>query len=65
MRRKIVVLFVAFASVFGVAACGGEVEVKESPKEEQREAREEEIEAKEERREAEEAVKEQQEKEQK
>ncbi len=72
MRRKLVVLFVAFASVFGVVACGGEVDVKEGAKEEAKEAkqevqeaREEEKvaekereEAEEERREAEEVIKE-------
>ncbi len=47
MRRKLVVLFVAFASVFGVVACGGEVEVKEGAKEEAKEAKEEVQEARE------------------
>jgi uncharacterized protein (DUF3084 family) len=70
MRRKIVVLFVAFASVFGGVACGGQVDVKEGEikegpqeeaeeaKEEMKEAREEEIEAKEEMKEAKEEMKE-------
>jgi beta-lactam-binding protein with PASTA domain len=48
MRRKLVVLFVAFASVFGVVACGGEeVDVKEGAKEEAEEAQEEVQEARE------------------
>ena len=58
MRRKIVVLFVAFASVFGVVACGGQVDVKEG---EIKEGVEEEVEeAKEEMKEAEQAKEEQQ-----
>src|SRR5918998_1155728 len=47
MRRKLVVLFVAFASVFGVVACGGDVDVKEGAKEEAEEAQEEVQEARE------------------
>ena len=58
MRRKIVVLFVAFASVFGVVACGGAVEVEEGPEEEAREAKKEVKEAKEEVKEAEQEVQE-------
>ena len=57
MRRKLVVLFVAFASVFGVMACGGAVEVEEESeeaKQEEREAQEEEREAEKEREEAQE-----------
>ena len=50
MRRKLVVLFVAFATVFGGVACGGQVdvkegEIKESPQEEAEEAKEEKQEA--------------------
>src|SRR5215207_9913348 len=56
MRRKIVVLFVAFASVFGVVACGGQVDVKEG---EIKEGVEEEVEeAEQEMKEAEQASKE-------
>ena len=48
MRRKLLILFVAFASVFGVVACGGEeVDVKEGAKEEAKEAKEEVQEARE------------------
>jgi hypothetical protein len=58
MRRKLVVLFIAFASVFGVVACGREVEVEEGAQEEAEEAKQEEREAQEEEREAEEELKE-------
>jgi septal ring factor EnvC (AmiA/AmiB activator) len=58
MRRKLLVLFVVFASVFGVVACGGEVEVQEKPKEEAEEAKEEAEKAKKEVQEAEEELKE-------
>jgi F0F1-type ATP synthase membrane subunit b/b' len=61
MRRKLLVLFVAFASVFGVMACGGAVEVEEESeeaKQEEREAQEEEREAEKEREEAQEELKE-------
>jgi len=61
MRRKLLVLFVAFASVFGVMACGGAVEVEEESeeaKQEEREAQEEEREAEEELKEAEQATEE-------
>ena len=58
MRRKLVVLFVAFASVFGVVACGEEFEVQEGAEEEAREATQAVQEAKEEEREAEEERKE-------
>jgi len=63
MRRKIVVLFVAFASVFGVVACGGQVdvkegEIKEGVEEEVEEAEQEMKEAKQEMKEAEQARKE-------
>ena len=58
MRRKLVVLFVAFASVFGVVACGGEFEVQEGAEEEAEEAKQAVQEAKEEEREAEEELKE-------
>jgi uncharacterized protein HemX len=53
MRRKLLVLFVALASVFGMVACGGEVEVEERAEEEAEEAQQEVQEAKEEEREAE------------
>jgi cell division protein FtsB len=60
MRRKLLVLFVAFASVFGVVACGGEegVEVQEGPKEEAEEAKQELKEATEQLKEAKEEIKE-------
>ena len=57
MRRKLVVLFVAFASVFGVVACGG-VEVEEGAEEEAEEAKQEVQEAQEEEGEAQEELKE-------
>ena len=60
MRRKLLVLFVAFVSVFGVVACGG-VEVEEEAeeaKQEVQEAQEEEKEAEKEREEAQEELKE-------
>jgi hypothetical protein len=53
MRRKLLVLFVALASVFGMVACGGEVEVEERAEEEAEEAQQEVQEAKEEEKEAE------------
>ena len=58
MRRKLVVLFVAFASVFGVVACTGGVEVEEGAEEEAEEAKQEAQEVQEEEREAEEELKE-------
>ena len=62
MRRKLLVLFVALASVFDVVACGGEVEVEEGAEEEAEEeaeeAKQEVQEAKEEEREAEKAAEE-------
>src|ERR687893_1115780 len=58
MRRKLVVLFVAFASVFGVVACTGGVEVEEGAEEEAKQAKQEAQEVKEEEREAEEELKE-------
>lgn len=58
MRRKLLVLFVAFASVFGVVACTGGVEVEEGAEEEAEEAKQEAQEVQEEEREAEEELKE-------
>ena len=58
MRRKLVVLFVAFASVFGVVACTGGVEIEEDAEEEAEEAKQEAQEVQEEEREAEEELKE-------
>src|SRR5918998_4392769 len=58
MRRKLVVLFVAFASVFGVVACTGGIEVEEEAEEEAEEAKQEAQEVKEEEKEAEEERKE-------
>jgi hypothetical protein len=58
MRRKLVVLFVAFASVFGGVACTGGVEVEEGAEEEKEEAKQEAQEVQEEEREAEEELKE-------
>ena len=58
MRRKLVVLFVAFASVFGGVACTGGVEIEEGAEEEQEEANKEAQQVQEEERQAEEELKE-------
>jgi mannitol-specific phosphotransferase system IIBC component len=58
MRRKLLVLFVAFASVFGVVACTGGVEIEEEAAEEAEEAQQEAQQVQQEERQAEEELKE-------